>query len=76
MDNGFEFAPLKPTQQFGRRNEFGEMSSGKVAPFAVAAENIVDGNVAMPGLVKARQHVRSDEAGPAGDQQHRRRDTA
>jgi len=33
-------------------------------------------NIGASGLIEARDHVGPDEAGPAGDQQHRYRDTA
>ena len=32
---------------------------------------VADDDIGAPGLVEARDHVRSDEPGPAGDQQHR-----
>ena len=75
VHDGVELAAVEPAQQIGRRHEFGELAAGEIAPFAVAAEHIVDGNVGAAGLVEARDHIRSDEAGPAGDQQHRRRKT-
>ena len=54
VDDGVEFASLKPMQQIGRRNELREVPSGKVTPLAVTAENVVYGNVGMSSLVKAR----------------------
>ena len=76
MHHRVELATIEPARQVRRRNEFGELAAGEVAPFAVIAETVADGDVRAPGLVEARDHVRSDEAGPAGDQQHRRCDTA
>ena len=55
--------------------EIGQQAAGKIAPLVIAAEDITYGNIGASSLIEARDHVGSDEAGPAGDQQHRRRDT-
>src|SRR5262249_27644639 len=51
-------------------DEIGKLPLLQVAPFAVAAEPVVDHNVGAAGLVEGGDHIRSDEAGAAGDQQH------
>jgi hypothetical protein len=66
-----EMAAVEPAQKIGRRHEIGDLAIGEIAPLTVAAEKVVDGNVGAAGLVEARHHIRSDEPGPAGDQQHR-----
>ena len=75
MHHRIELTAVEPAQQVGRRNEVSELAAGKVAPFTVVAQDIADGDVRAPGLIEARDYVRPDEAGPAGDQQHRRCDT-
>ena len=72
MHHGLELAAVEPAQKIGRRHKIGDLAMCEIAPLAVAAENVVDGNVGAAGLVEARHHIRSDEPGPAGDQQHRR----
>ena len=57
-------------EQLAGRHHVGEPALAEVAPLLVAAEMVVDDDVAAPGLVQARDHVRPDESGPAGDQQH------
>ena len=76
MHHGVELAALEPAQQVAGRHEFGQPAFRQVAPLLPGAENIVDRDVGAPGLVQARDHIRANEAGPAGDQQHRRRITA
>ena len=68
MDHRFELAAVEPRQELRRRNKIGNAAAGEVAPLAVAAEHVIDGNVGAAGLVEARDHVRPDEPGPAGDQ--------
>src|SRR5580692_9578920 len=59
---------LRPSSQRNRSAGGTKLAIGEIAPLAVAAENVVDGNVGAAGLVEARHDVRSDEPGPAGDQ--------
>ena len=54
MHHGVELAAVEPAQQVGRRHEVGELPAAEIAPLAVTAETIVDGNVGPPGLVEAR----------------------
>ena len=68
MHHGVELTAVEPAQQVGRRHEVGDLPAAEVAPFAVIAETIVDGNVGPPSLVEAGNEIRSDEPGPAGDQ--------
>ena len=62
--------PSSQREQVGGRHHVGELALGEVAPLAVGAEHVVDDDVAAARLVEARHHVRPDEPGPAGDQQH------
>src|ERR1700676_5282659 len=75
MDHRVELAAVEPAHELRRRHEIGKLTAGEIAPLAVAAEHIADGNIGAPCLVEARDHVRTDEPGPAGDQQHRHRKT-
>ena len=64
---------LRPSSQ--RNRSAGGTTSAtwrlrEIAPFAVAAEHVVDDDIGPPGLVEARDDVRSDKSGPAGDQKH------
>ena len=68
MDDRVELAAVEPALKFGRRDEIGDLTAGKIAPLAVAAEHVVDGNIGAAGLVEARDDIRSDKTGPAGDQ--------
>ena len=75
VHHGVELAAFQPAQQVRWRHEIGELALAEIAPLAVAAEKIVDHDVGPPSLIEARHDIRSDESGPAGDQQHRRRNT-
>ena len=44
MHDRVELAAVEPAQQIGRRHEFDELAVREIAPFAVAAQHIVDGN--------------------------------
>ena len=70
MDDGIEPAALQPGQQFGRRHDVGELALGEVAPFAVMAEQVADGDIGAAGVVQRGHDVRSDKTGAAGHQQH------
>src|SRR5580698_984123 len=70
MDHRIELAAVEPWQQIGRRHEIGNLVCGEVVPFPVAAEKVVDGDVSASSLVEARDHVRPDKTGTAGDQKH------
>ena len=70
VDDGVELAAVEPGEQLAGRHHVGQLALGEIAPFAVAAEHVVDDDVAAAGLVQAGHDVRPDEPGPAGDQQH------
>ena len=70
VKDGVELAARQPARQIGRRDEIGQPALLQVAPLAFGAEMVAHGDIAMPGLVEARHQVRSDEASPAGDQEH------
>ena len=62
--------PSSQREQVGRRHDIGDLPLGEVAPLAVGAEHVVDHDIGAPGLVEARDHIRPDKSGPAGDQKH------
>ena len=64
MHDGVELAAVEPAHEVRRRHEIGELAGGEIAPFAVAAEAVIDDDVGARRLVEARHHVRSDEARP------------
>ena len=51
MDHRLELAPVEPAHEVRRRDKIGDLAAGQVAPFAVAAEDIVDGDI---GCVRPR----------------------
>jgi hypothetical protein len=65
MNDRVEFLAREPAQQIVRRNEIGQLALGEVAPFLIAAEQIVHHHVVAARLVEARYHVRSDKPCPA-----------
>ncbi len=73
MKHGIELAAREPAREIGRRDEIGQAALLQVPPLAVGAEEVADGDIAMPGLVQRRHQVRSDEAGSAGNQEHAQR---
>ena len=71
VDDGVELAAVQPIHQLGRRHQVGHPALGQIAPFGVVmAQQVVDDDIGGARLVEARDHVRPDEAGPAGDQKH------
>ena len=62
--------PSSQREQVGRRHDVGDLALGRLRHLPSVAEHVVDGDVGAPGLVEARDHVRADESGPAGDQKH------
>ena len=68
MHDGVEFTAVEPPHQVGRRHEIGHLPAAEIAPFAVIAKAVVDGNIAPPSLIEAGNEIRSDEPGPAGNQ--------
>ena len=70
MNYSLELARVEPLPKLRRRNEIGNLPAGKIAPFAIAAEHIADRDIGAASLIEARNDVRSDKPGPAGDQQH------
>ena len=73
VKHGIELAAREPAREIGRGDEIGQAALLQVPPLALGAEKVADGDIAMPGLVQRRHQVRSDEAGPAGDQEHAQR---
>ncbi len=68
MHHGLELAPVEPTHELTRRHEIGDLPGGEIAPFACTAEEVIDGDIGAPGFIEARDDVRSDKTGRAGDQ--------
>ena len=70
MDDGIEPAALQPVRQFGRRHDVGELALGEIAPFAVMAEQVANGDVGAARVIQRGHDVRSDKTGAPGHQQH------
>jgi hypothetical protein len=72
MDDGIELSAVEPAEQVGRRHHIRDLTLGEIAPLAVAAEHVIDGDIGPPGLVQGRDHIRANKPGPACDQKHPR----
>src|SRR5438552_1224104 len=70
MNDPVEFAAVEPAKQVHRRDEVGELVLLQVAPLAVLAERVVDHDIAVPGLIEARDDIRPDKTCSARYQQH------
>jgi hypothetical protein len=70
MNDGIEASALEPLHQFAGGNHVRQLSLGQVPPFAVMAEDIGHGDIGAAGVIERRYHVRSDETGSSGYQQH------
>jgi hypothetical protein len=60
----------EPVERF-LRDEGGKLALGEVASFLVAAEPVADDDLAAAALLEPGDQVRADEAGAAGDDDHR-----
>ena len=70
MDDGVELAAIEPGEQLGRRHDIGELALAEVAPFALAPRTSLTTMSVRPASLRLGDQIRSDEPGPAGDQQH------
>ena len=70
MDDGIQPAVFQPVRQFRRRYDVRELALGEIAPFAVIAEHVANGDVGAARLVQRGHDIRSDKTGAAGHQQH------
>ncbi|MHC2668936.1 hypothetical protein ACVI1J_001099 [Bradyrhizobium diazoefficiens] len=70
MDHGVEPAAVQPVGQLGRGDDIHKLALGEIAPLAVGAEEITDGDVAAAGVVQRSHDIRPDKTGSAGHQQH------
>ena len=70
MDDGIQPAAFEPVLQFGRRHDVRELALGEIAPFAVMAEHVANGDIRAAGVVQRGDDVRSDKTGSTGHQQH------
>ncbi len=68
MNHCVELASVEPGHQFRRRHEIGDLAVGEIAPLAIATEHVVNHDIGASGLVEARDHVRPNETGAAGNQ--------
>ena len=62
--------PFSQCQQLRRRHDVGELALGEIAPFAVMAEHIANGDIGAAGVIQRGHDVRPDKTGATGHQQH------
>src|SRR5262249_45911010 len=72
VDDRVELASRQPFFEPGRRDHVRELAFLQVAPLAAGLEPVADGNIGAAAVVEVGDHVRPDESGSAGYQQHRR----
>src|SRR5690242_19145787 len=70
MNHRIQPAALQPAGELCRRHNVGELALAEIAPFAVMAERVADGDIGAPGLVEGSHDIRSDKTGATGHQQH------
>ncbi|GAA0007861.1 hypothetical protein BRDID11002_78670 [Bradyrhizobium diazoefficiens] len=64
---------LRPFSQSGSSaggDDIHKLALGEIAPLAVGAEEITDGDVAAAGVVQRSHDIRPDKTGSGGHQQH------
>ena len=62
--------PFSQSASSRRRHDIGELALGEIAPFAVMAEHVANGDVGAAGVIQRGHDVRSDKTGAPGHQQH------
>ena len=68
-------SPLPCSVEEGRqrlgRDQRGQFALSQIAPFLAVAEPVADDEVGSPALIERGHEIRADEAGAAGDEDHR-----